>query len=113
MTRYFFLSLSLTIALFACTSASGVSEVPAVGVAAPEFTHPTNARAPASLKDFSGKWVVLYLYPKDFTGGCTLEDRNFQCDLQKYDELGAVVMGVSVDSAESHNEFCAKESLTF
>ena len=57
--------------------------------------------------------MVLYFYPKDFTSGCTLEARNFQQDLAKYEKLNAVVLGVSVDSAESHKDFCAKEELSF
>jgi peroxiredoxin Q/BCP len=56
---------------------------------------------------------VLYFYPKDFTGGCTLEAHNFQTDLAKYQAINAVILGVSVDTAESHKSFCAKEGLTF
>jgi peroxiredoxin Q/BCP len=60
-----------------------------------------------------GKWVVLYFYPKDFTSGCTVEAKNFQRDLAQYEKAGAVILGVSVDTAESHKEFCAKEGLNF
>jgi peroxiredoxin Q/BCP len=56
---------------------------------------------------------VLYFYPKDMTQGCTIEAHNFQQDLPKYDKANAVIVGVSVDSTDSHKEFCAKESLTF
>ena len=56
---------------------------------------------------------MLYFYPKDFTSGCTLEAHNFQRDLAKYKALGAVILGVSVDTAESHKSFCAKEGLNF
>ena len=66
-----------------------------------------------SLADYRGKWVVLYFYPKDFTSGCTLEAQNFQRDIKKYEAAGAVILGVSVDSAESHKDFCAKEGLSF
>jgi peroxiredoxin Q/BCP len=86
---------------------------PAVGTAAPDFSLTTNAGKSASLKDYRGKWVVLYFYPKDFTGGCTIEAHNFQRDLAKYDQAGAVILGVSVDSADSHKGFCAKEGLNF
>jgi peroxiredoxin Q/BCP len=86
---------------------------PAAGTAAPEFTLTTNEGKPANLKDYRGKWVVLYFYPKDFTSGCTVEARNFQKDLAKYDQANAVILGVSVDTAESHKEFCAKEGLNF
>jgi peroxiredoxin Q/BCP len=86
---------------------------PAVGAPAPDFSLTTNEGKPASLKDFHGKWVVLYFYPKDFTGGCTLEAHNFQRDLAKYEAAHAVILGVSVDTAESHKSFCAKEGLAF
>ena len=86
---------------------------PAAGSAAPDFTLTSNEGRQVALKDFRGKWVVLYFYPKDFTGGCTLEAHNFQRDLDQYEKLGAVIVGVSVDSAESHKSFCAKEGLTF
>ena len=86
---------------------------PAVGTAAPDFSLPSSEGAPVSLKDFKGKWIVLYFYPKDFTSGCTLEAQNFQRDLAKYQNAGAVIVGVSVDSAQSHKDFCAKEGLNF
>ena len=57
--------------------------------------------------------MVLYFYPKDFTSGCTLEAHNFQKDLAKYSALNAMILGVSVDTAESHQSFCAKEGLNF
>jgi peroxiredoxin Q/BCP len=65
------------------------------------------------LKEYKGKWVVLYFYPKDFTSGCTLEAHNFQSDLTKYQNLGATILGVSADTAQSHKDFCAKEGLNF
>jgi peroxiredoxin Q/BCP len=87
--------------------------LPAVGAPAPEFNLTTDKGTPSSLKDQRGKWVVLYFYPKDFTSGCTLEAHNFQRDLAKYQEAGAVILGVSVDTADSHKDFCAKEGLGF
>ena len=84
-----------------------------VGSAAPTFNLTNNEGKQVSLNDFKGKWVVLYFYPKDFTSGCTLEARNFQRDIAKYEAAGAVILGVSVDTAESHKEFCAKEGLNF
>jgi thioredoxin-dependent peroxiredoxin len=57
--------------------------------------------------------VVLYFYPKDQTPGCTREAHNFQVDQAKYAERHAVVLGVSVDSVDSHKKFCAKEGLNF
>lgn len=89
------------------------SDQPAVGTPAPDFSLTTNEGKQVSLKDFRGKWVVLYFYPKDFTSGCTIEAHNFQRDLAKYEKLGAVILGVSVDTAESHKSFCTKEGLSF
>jgi peroxiredoxin Q/BCP len=66
-----------------------------------------------SLHDYAGKWVVLYFYPKDMTQGCTIEAHNFQRDLAQYDQKHAVILGVSEDTVDSHQQFCTKESLTF
>ena len=86
---------------------------PSVGSLAPEFTLPSQEGTPVSLKDYRGKWVVLYFYPKDFTSGCTIEAHNFQRDQSQYLQKNAVVLGVSVDTADSHKQFCAKEGLNF
>jgi peroxiredoxin Q/BCP len=83
------------------------------GVAAPNFSLPSQEDTSVSLSQYKGKWVVLYFYPKDMTTGCTIEAHNFQRDLPKYDALGAVVLGVSLDTVESHKTFCTKDSLTF
>jgi thioredoxin-dependent peroxiredoxin len=108
-----FLLLCIVIICATAALAVVVAEAPAVGSSAPEFALTTNEGNQAALKDFRGKWVVLYFYPKDFTGGCTLEAHNFQTDLSKYQTLNAVILGVSVDTAESHKSFCAKEGLAF
>jgi thioredoxin-dependent peroxiredoxin len=107
--------ISIFAALLICGPLFAAEEQkqPAAGTAAPEFSLTTGDGSQVSLKDYRGKWVVLYFYPKDFTGGCTLEAKNFQRDLAKYDQAGAVVLGVSVDSAQSHKDFCAKEGLNF
>jgi peroxiredoxin Q/BCP len=97
----------------AWSPAHASTDPPAAGASAPKFKLKTNEGKATSLKDYRGKWVVLYFYPKDFTGGCTLQARNFQADLAKYEKLNAVVLGVSVDSVASHQAFCAKEGLTF
>ena len=86
---------------------------PSVGSAAPEFTLNSQDGTPVSLKDYRGKWVVLYFYPKDFTSGCTIEAHNFQRDLAQYQQKNAVILGVSVDTADSHKQFCTKEGLNF
>jgi thioredoxin-dependent peroxiredoxin len=85
----------------------------APGTAAPEFSLSSQDGTKISLKDYRGKWVVLYFYPKDFTSGCTIEAHNFQRDQAEYARRNAVILGVSVDSAESHKNFCTKEGLNF
>jgi peroxiredoxin Q/BCP len=86
---------------------------PAPGSMAPDFTLLSQEGKSVSLKQFSGKWVVLYFYPKDQTPGCTREAHNFQLDQSKYDQRNAVVLGVSLDSVDSHKKFCTKEGLNF
>ncbi|HWY21475.1 MAG TPA: peroxiredoxin [Candidatus Acidoferrum sp.] len=95
--------------LFSGASAS----TPGAGSDAPDFTLPSQESVSVSLKDYRGSWVVLYFYPKDQTPGCTREAHNFQVDQAKYVERHAVVLGVSVDSVDSHKRFCAKEGLNF
>ncbi|HUE50410.1 MAG TPA: peroxiredoxin [Candidatus Dormibacteraeota bacterium] len=107
--------LSAIIALGTLTlmAAAETSKQPAAGTQAPEFSLTTGDGSQVSLKDYRGKWVVLYFYPKDFTSGCTMEAKNFQRDLTRYEQAGAVVLGVSVDTAQSHKDFCTKEGLNF
>jgi peroxiredoxin Q/BCP len=88
-------------------------KAPAVGTPAPDFTLNSQEGKPVSLHDFKGKWVVLYFYPKDFTSGCTVEAHNFQRDLAQYEKKNAVILGVSVQDENSHQQFCTKEGLSF
>lgn len=89
------------------------ADLPEEGQTAPNFTLPSQDGTPVSLDQYRGKWVVLYFYPKDNTPGCTIEAHNFQRDIGKYEAANAVIIGVSVDSADSHKDFCAKQGLTF
>ena len=98
---------------FLSRGSAASSNVPQTGTHAPDFTLPSQDGTPVSLKEFRGKWVVLYFYPKDNTHGCTIEAHNFQRDLAKYEARRAVIVGVSVDSPSSHQDFCAKQGLTF
>jgi thioredoxin-dependent peroxiredoxin len=107
------LSVLISFGTFAVMAATDTQTPPAVGQPAPDFSLTTGDGSQVSLKDYRGKWVVLYFYPKDFTSGCTVEARNFQRDLTKYEESGTVILGVSVDTAQSHKDFCAKEGLNF
>jgi thioredoxin-dependent peroxiredoxin len=99
--------------LLLAMGAFAAETVPQVGQVAPDFTLPSQDGTRVSLHDFKGKWVVLYFYPKDGTTGCTIEAHNFQRDLANYEQNRAVIVGVSVDSTKSHQEFCAKQGLTF
>ena len=74
---------------------------------------PSQENKPVSLADYKGKWVVLYFYPKDQTSGCSLEAHNFQRDLPKYEAANAVVLGVSLDTVESHKTWCTKDGFSF
>jgi thioredoxin-dependent peroxiredoxin len=87
--------------------------MPQVGQQAPDFTLTSQEGKPVSLDNFRGKWVVLYFYPKDMTTGCTIEAHNFQRDQEKFQKVNAVILGVSVDSVDSHKQFCAKDGLNF
>ncbi len=85
----------------------------AVGGKAPEFSLPDEAGAAVSLKSLKGTPVVLYFYPKDDTPGCTKEACDFRDSKQRLRKAGAVVLGVSLDGAESHKKFIAKFDLPF
>jgi peroxiredoxin Q/BCP len=89
------------------------AKAPSSGTRAPDFSLNSQDGKPVSLRDFRGKWVVLYFYPKDFTSGCTIEAHNFQRDLALYEQKNAVILGVSVEDEATHQKFCAKEGLHF
>ena len=79
---------------------------------APEFNLQNQAGTPIQLSDFKGKqWVVLYFYPKDDTPGCTVEAKQFTELASEFDRLDTMVIGVSKDSCESHQNFIEKYSL--
>lgn len=113
MLRIIFILAIVVIAILVVPRVLSRSVLPAVGSAAPSFTLSSQEGTPVRLSDYQGKWVVLYFYPKDQTPGCTREAHNFQADQPKYAERNAVVLGVSVDSVDSHKKFCAKEGLNF
>ena len=84
-----------------------------VGTKAPGFTMPDKDGNPVSLSDFLGKKVVLYFYPKDNTPGCTRQACAFAAAYEDFKTLDAVVIGVSKDSAASHQHFAEKHGLPF
>lgn len=83
------------------------------GMKAPDFTLPDKDGNPVSLSDFAGKKVVLYFYPKDNTPGCTRQACAFAAAYGEFEQLGVTVIGVSKDSAASHQKFADKHSLPF
>ena len=83
------------------------------GDVAPEFSMATSGGGTAALADFKGKNVILYFYPKDDTPGCTKEACAFRDHFTEFKKRGAVVLGVSTDSAKSHDKFVDKFKLPF
>jgi len=84
-----------------------------VGEKAPEFNLLTDENSQLSLSSLNGKKVVLYFYPKDSTPGCTIEANDFKRLFKEYQKAGAVVIGISKDSLESHVKFKSKHDLPF
>ena len=84
-----------------------------VGDKAPEFSLPADGGAKIALKDYKGKPVVLYFYPKDDTSGCTAEACDFRDALPDFSKAKAAVIGISRDSVASHDTFKAKFKLSF
>jgi thioredoxin-dependent peroxiredoxin len=84
------------------------------GQTAPDFSLPSQEGKMVKLSDYADKnVVVLYFYPKDFTPGCTTEACTFRDNFQDFTDIGAVVIGVSSDSVESHKKFIEKYNLPF
>ena len=109
----FAIALSAAFALSAAGLQARAADILAEVAKAPDFSLPSQEDTNITLKQYKGKWVVLYFYPKDMTQGCTIEAHKFQEALPKLDALNAVVLGVSLDTVESHKTFCSKDSLTF
>jgi len=82
------------------------------GTKAPPFCLKDSTGRERCLEEFTGKWVVLYFYPKDNTSGCTLEAIEFSALEEEFKNLGAVVIGISPDTCESHARFIGKHNLT-
>ena len=90
-----------------------MTETPTVGQPAPDFTLATDGSGMARLADYRGKALVLYFYPRDDTSGCTLEAKDFNTLKPEFDAANAVIVGISPDSAQSHDKFKAKYGLCF
>jgi len=87
--------------------------IPAVGTRAPDFTLNDQEGVSHTLSDYQGKWVLLYFYPKDDTPGCTIEACTIRDQFKDFSSIGAVVLGVSTDSVESHKKFADAYELPF
>jgi len=113
MKILFVLAVLLVVASLWVARAARAGELPVVGQPAPDFNLPDQNGQSHTLQEFQGKWLVLYFYPKDDTPGCTQEACAFRDDLRQISELGAQVVGVSVDDSSSHAEFAKKYHLPF
>jgi thioredoxin-dependent peroxiredoxin len=112
LIRYFL--ASVTFAWLASNVASAAeTPAPAVGSPAPDFKLQDQNGKTHELKDYRGKWVALYFYPKDQTPGCTTQACEFRDNIFAFREAGAVILGVSVDDVESHKKFSEKHGLPF
>ena len=83
-----------------------------VGCEAPAFCNKNQDEVEICLRDLKGKWIVLYFYPKDNTPGCTKEACDFSEALDEFEDMDAIILGVSPDSAKKHQNFIAKQNLT-
>jgi peroxiredoxin Q/BCP len=83
-----------------------------VGKAFPEFSLLNQDGEMVTLGHFVGQWLVVYVYPKDDTPGCTIQGKSFTATRQEFDDANIAVVGVSADDVESHKNFCNKFSFT-
>ncbi|MEX2213134.1 MAG: thioredoxin-dependent thiol peroxidase [Phycisphaeraceae bacterium] len=83
------------------------------GRKAPAFKLVNQHGVTRQLKDFAGKWLVLYFYPKDDTPGCTTESCGFRDEVKQFEKRGAVIVGISPDNEKSHLKFATKHNLPF
>jgi thioredoxin-dependent peroxiredoxin len=88
-------------------------EMPAVESVAPDFTLADQDGEEHSLAEYRGAWVLLYFYPKDDTPGCTIEACTIRDQFKDFQDIGAVVLGISTDSIASHKKFAEKFELPF
>jgi len=98
-----------------CVFAGAVqaAEGPALGAIAPDFKLQDQNGKSHQLKDYRGKWVALYFYPKDQTPGCTTQACEFRDNIFAFREANAQILGISVDDVESHKKFAEKHGLPF
>ena len=88
------------------------------GTTVPDFDLPGSSQSEPdrkqwSSRDLRGRWLAVYFYPRDFTGGCTIEARGFESLHNDFLQAGAEVIGISADSVDDHESFCESEGLSF
>jgi thioredoxin-dependent peroxiredoxin len=109
--------LAATVSVCASVSAIAADPAPtaspAENSAAPGFKLQDQAGKWHTLEQYKGKWVVLYFYPKDFTGGCTTQACELRDNIFAFNKANAVILGVSVDDVASHEKFAKEHSLPF
>lgn len=93
--------------------AKSLNGMPESGQNAPQFTLPNQRGEMVTLADLKGKWTVLYFYPKDDTPGCTTEAKEFRDESDSFEELNAVIVGISPDDVATHCRFTDKFALPF
>jgi peroxiredoxin Q/BCP len=108
-----FILISIVIAVYFFRINVMAAPILKVGDDAPAFTLSDSQGKEVNLNDFIGQWVVLYFYPKDDTPGCTTEACHFRDDFKVLTNLGAKVIGVSIDDSFSHKKFAEKYNLPF
>lgn len=108
---FFMRMLSAALITFSLPVSAGAG--PEIGEAAPDFRLQDQAGKWHSLEQYRGKWVALYFYPKDDTPGCTKEACAFRDNIFAFEEIGAVILGISLDDVTSHQAFAEKYSLPF
>ncbi len=105
------IALAFSLTLLACSAQAG--DPPQVGSAAPGFKLQDQNGDWHDLKDYQGKWLAVYFYPKDDTPGCTTQACSIRDNIYAFKAIGAEVVGISVDDVESHQEFSTKYKLPF
>jgi thioredoxin-dependent peroxiredoxin len=103
----------LAVATLLAISALAYADGPSLGAAAPDFKLQDQNGKWQQLKDYRGKWVALYFYPKDQTPGCTTQACEFRDNVFAFREANAQILGISVDDVESHKKFSEKHGLPF
>jgi peroxiredoxin Q/BCP len=107
------ISLLLIFAALSFTSIGVANDQPVVGSPAPEFELPDQKGELHSLEDYRNQWVVIYFYPKDETPGCTTEACEFRDNIFEFREMGAQILGISLDDVNSHKAFAENHNLPF